>query len=503
MEKLLKQNELDMIATVLRNADGISKLHKKFVSNWAEPKNDVLKQLFSQSLIIEKEVEYIEDIGILKTNASRFIRYIVDNSPLGYSANNFLTIDEVIEGIIDRERYFTSTVKVPSGAKLSKIIKHLVNPAEFDKAMTYYSQLFNNKKTKGTLCISIHPLDYITMSVNNSDWESCLNVFRGGYKAGVLSTMNSSCSVIAYLKSKDDFEVCDGVMWNNKKWRSIVSITDEFVHVNRQYPYTNRALEDEVFLMIADALGKKYVSEKKEKNDFDIYTATNFLYNDCDYNNTFVRTFVEKVKNRELRVDGELFCPECGRTYGGYGHLRCRECKTRASRFKIGQKVRMKTEEEFKDRYGMHWRDSEIEGGWCNEMDYLLGKEFVITGINSDGYITGLESQFVEKQNWVISADMIIHVLPKFSEIVNDYFKGDSQYVINCRTEEAAKDFFNYLDIKGILWRNGEPCNEETTKYEEHREEICYQLNDSLTYGNTVYFMRESSKTIIEWEIIK
>ena len=72
-----------------------------------------------------------------------------------------------------------------------------------------------------------------------------------------------------------------------------------------------------------------------------------------------------------------------------------------------------------------------------------------------------------------------------FYKDIGDFFNGKA--VVNCRTEENAKDFFNLLtSMYDIKWNYGDVI-EENTKWEKYGEETCYQiLSDrvSLVHNN-------------------
>ena len=104
-------------------------------------------------------------------------------------------------------------------------IHHLSDIADmeaiFEQMRIKHSQILNKKRLKGTLCLSIHPLDYITISDNNCDWDSCMtwtgDDCPGEYRLGTLEMMNSPSVVVAYLDSKEPYHpLDDGRAWSNK-----------------------------------------------------------------------------------------------------------------------------------------------------------------------------------------------------------------------------------------------------------------------------------------------
>lgn len=110
-----------------------------------------------------------------------------------------------------------------------------------------HSLILNQKKIRGNLCLSIHPLDFITMSDNASGWESCMRWMDsyepGEYRLGTIEMMNSPYVVIAYVEAKDNMIICDRYEWNNKRWRQLIVMTPELMLGNKQYPYVNDYLQ--------------------------------------------------------------------------------------------------------------------------------------------------------------------------------------------------------------------------------------------------------------------
>lgn len=107
-----------------------------------------------------------------------------------------------------------------------------------------HSLVLNNKKVTGNLCLSIHPLDYVTASDNDSCWDSCMN-WRddGDYHGGTIEMMNSPYVVCAYLESETPMNLGNGMLWNNKKWRQFFIVHNDFIAAIKGYPVWNRELE--------------------------------------------------------------------------------------------------------------------------------------------------------------------------------------------------------------------------------------------------------------------
>ena len=132
-------------------------------------------------------------------------------------------------------------IKLTKGTKtlkaLGKLAKALELDKDFEEFRLEHSRLLNQRKLKGTLCLSIHPLDYLTMSDNASGWSSCMSWQEDGcYRMGTVEMMNSPMAVVAYMKGSNDLQ-WDTYTWNNKKWRTLILVNPESIVSIKAYPY--------------------------------------------------------------------------------------------------------------------------------------------------------------------------------------------------------------------------------------------------------------------------
>lgn len=137
---------------------------------------------------------------------------------------------------------------------------------EFDGYESFrraHSLALNQKMVRGNLCLSIHPLDFITMSDNECGWGSCMSWMEeaGDYRLGTIEMMNSESVIIAYIEAKEDMCICNdaNAKWNNKRWRQLIVITPELILGNKQYPYFNDVVQGTAL---------KWVKELAANTDF-------------------------------------------------------------------------------------------------------------------------------------------------------------------------------------------------------------------------------------------
>lgn len=219
----------------------------------------------------------------------------------------------------------------------------------------WHSQCLNGKKITGTLCLSIHPLDYLTMSDNGYGWHSCLNWTQekpGEFRVGALEMMTSPYVVIAYLQGDKEWFPCgaDRVGWNNKKWRQLFIVHPDVIAGIKGYPYKNENLTRVVLNKLKEMCGGTYgdiydtYDTGCKYQDKYLYFYTNGMYNDTDCNDFLymISTTPDDGLFDEVRVDevslnysGPLYCLECGSQYlldnnsDDCSGLTCHDCDTR------------------------------------------------------------------------------------------------------------------------------------------------------------------------------
>ena len=135
--------------------------------------------------------------------------------------------------------------KVPIGMKLSKAMSYFIyHPDLLNEVQIDISRCIQEDKIEGRLCLSVHPLDYLSSSENTHNWRSC-HALDGEYRAGNLSYMLDSSTIICYLKSEEDTKLPnfpEYIPWNNKKWRVLLFLSDnwEVIFAGRQYPFSSQ-----------------------------------------------------------------------------------------------------------------------------------------------------------------------------------------------------------------------------------------------------------------------
>ena len=110
-----------------------------------------------------------------------------------YTGSTFLVGDFKVQ---KNCRFFKTAIKLAS--KISNGLADYVRSASKDVSL-----ILNQRYLEGNLCLSIHPIDYLTASVNECGWSSCYNPFKStgdNFRATIAYMMNPY-TIIAYLES--------------------------------------------------------------------------------------------------------------------------------------------------------------------------------------------------------------------------------------------------------------------------------------------------------------
>ena len=254
--------------------------------------------------------------------------------------------------LVTLERYGTITIECPDGksfkinkdTKLMRFFGKIVNnfSSHFDKEMfekfrLKHSLICNDAKFENTLTISIHPLDYWTMSDNTSNWNSCLSwLDNGSYRAGAIEMMNSPCVIMAYLESNDPMPIGEDYEWNNKIWRELYVVDKNLIMSIKGYPYSNFSISSYIVSWLKELAEKnlsweyendvKYIDFYEEdigfeddKGTHEIYLSMNTMYNDFNNMDNFVIVYaLDPVSDCEgeyvIECSGPRQCLSCGKT---------------------------------------------------------------------------------------------------------------------------------------------------------------------------------------------
>lgn len=236
---------------------------------------------------------------------------------------------------------------------IGKIVKEIAPELqdEYESFRIAVSQITNQRCLKGYLGLSIHPLDYMTMSDNESGWSSCMSWRENGcYRAGTVEMMNSPLVVIGYLRGDKDMELrCDKttIDWTNKKWRQLFIVDEHILTSVKGYPYYNESLEFACLDWLRDlAITNGAMTFSDIRHTFSgcfndcIHFETNTMYNDFGTVDSHCYLADEAYASKDSDMNRKIYinysgvreCMSCGNTDGYFdgdepeGVLSCDNC---------------------------------------------------------------------------------------------------------------------------------------------------------------------------------
>lgn len=303
----------------------------KWLQNWSHS-NQKLYKLLGNQFIKEFDIRFAKESSVLRNEMAILLKSVFKGSYHNFYIN-ILKQDEnmppaVLESfsrLSDLENFINDSIAVPikykrkDSKKTLQIQKGMKPMRAFQKVVEYYKDIYffvgfeefknqhslilNNKYTAGKLCVSIHPLDFMTMSDNASNWSSCMSwINQGCYEVGTIEMMNSNNVLCCYLKGHDSFHFGKDVdlyndpfyCWNNKKWRQLVYITKDILMGGKAYPYQSK---DMTFALLS------FIKDLAKENMNWIYTFGPELYQDMIHiNNSHAMNL-----NHKWILEGDTF----------------------------------------------------------------------------------------------------------------------------------------------------------------------------------------------------
>lgn len=247
---------------------------------------------------------------------------------------------------------------VPAGAKTIRAFKYFVKDEDTLKTLqSLASEVSQTRHIEGTLVLSVHPLDYLSLSENAHNWESCHRL-QGDRRAGNLSYMCDSSTMVAYLKAPEDCEIPNfPIKWNTKKWRALVYLSntyDTFI-ISKHYPFHLDAIEDKIAELFFES--ESFKCDRTFEDDYITYMEIEHYkfplipmmlsdkielhYNDitaCNCANPYMygyQTDFEGAFNLPLfNIGHEVGCLKCGATLVETDSFICDDCAEKAGQFR-------------------------------------------------------------------------------------------------------------------------------------------------------------------------
>lgn len=171
-----------------------------------------------------------------------------------------VTADSFFENRTAKEFQCNNGNKIPSGAKVLKSFKYFIkNEKLLRELQDECSIIIQENKLKGHICLSVHPLDFLSLSENACNWSTCHSLQKE-FAAGNLSLMVDSSTFIVYLKSGHNQIISnfpEDILWNNKKWRMLGFLSQDFkmMFLGRQYPCEIQGILNDTLYDIFQKIG--------------------------------------------------------------------------------------------------------------------------------------------------------------------------------------------------------------------------------------------------------
>lgn len=238
------------VSEVIRYSQNIENpMIDKLLEDWLKAKSPLMKKFFNGSVSYRSEEKmtfelnndskserydcFIEYVGNLIGWNNKFISYL-----------HSLNTEEFYQNSLFRDYIMPDNKKIQKGTKIVKSFKYFITDKKLlHDIQSKASEIIQENKVEGYLTFSVHPLDFLSSSENCFNWRSCHSL-DGEYRAGNLSYMCDSSTIICYLQTGEDVKLPnfpESVPWNNKKWRMLLHFNTylDIVFAGRQYPFTS------------------------------------------------------------------------------------------------------------------------------------------------------------------------------------------------------------------------------------------------------------------------
>ena len=327
---------------------------------WNKSKQ-TLFNIFGEKLMLEKEIQ-VEDGANKKireinnylsslnpgTNFINSVRKLFEfNSTYfenTYATYNLTRANQLFTNRVAKEFSYRNKdgkiIKVPEGAKVMRVLQKIAKEfdlPDFEIFRNHISRITEIRKSKIKFTLSIHPLDYMTMSDNANGWESCMNWTQGpgSYRAGTIEMMNSPLVVVAYITTKPYYPTNTSIEWTSKSWRELIIVHPNTICSVKSYPYYNIAFDKALVNWLADLVEEKTewrynrklpqeslestscIKAWKDKEDYFLLNfETNEMYNDFGNTDNYGIFSINPPDNKyhtsTINYSGLMTCMCCG-----------------------------------------------------------------------------------------------------------------------------------------------------------------------------------------------
>lgn len=320
-------------STKCKDAEVCNAAIDKYLEEWADAKYE-----FYIGMGNELKVSKIIDIPI----SDGELRGLVDSLKKAYPFHSvildYFSLDDFRKNACPKnetmEKYCSPTYKV--GMKLSKFLSKYFMDDKFDIEV---SKVLQNKACKGTVTISIDPLDYCFMSINKNKWNSCYNLIGSGYNTyflAPLSVMRDEHMLVCYRGNTAEYDydfngkTIRYISINNRAMIAIDKKTENIVSFRAQ-PCGNGGAMSEWVKMTQEIVDKFNNRDKpsdwKETDEPRIEDAKwQHFYSDGQR----MYYYDKGVKLDKIKFGvTNMICPVCGKNHTEECKNLCRDCRVK------------------------------------------------------------------------------------------------------------------------------------------------------------------------------
>lgn len=256
-------------------------------------------------------------------------------------------------GLVDDINAFFPDIKAVEGQKMSRVVNKIAKLIGFDKLPDYnkefakYSDAINPLKIVRHTVLSLHPVDYLTMSFGNS-WSSCHtidkknkrgmpNSYEGIYSAGTMSYMLDESSFVFY--TVDASYNGDNLELQPKISRCMFHVGHDKLIQARMYPQSsdgNSGLYKDVREIVQKVISECFdfpnfwVIEKGTEACGEYSKTSGLHYRDYlnfNYCNVTFPKNDEGYKNsNRINIGHNPICPSCGKEHYNANSIECHDC---------------------------------------------------------------------------------------------------------------------------------------------------------------------------------
>ena len=278
------------------------------IEHWLQAKNFFIEHMNGKLIYEHPEpVSFELDKSAKETKFTHFIEHIEDRYEYDDLVNFLYSITaEDFYNNKTVDKYVYNGIVIPPNYKIIKAFKFFVEDETILKDFqNEASRIIQENCVNGTLCFSVHPLDFLSASENIHNWRSCHSL-DGDYRSGNLNYLMDKSTVICYLRADKNAilpNFPESVPWNSKKWRVWLFFSNDMtmLFAGRQYPFASleglNLIKDEILPVLSLDEWTKF-SKDKISHYTDSFSGTYF------YLSNLVPVGRELIPMKKLVRDG-------------------------------------------------------------------------------------------------------------------------------------------------------------------------------------------------------